>query len=51
MISGRRIISQFWEAHRKVRLVVAAVMCGILPPLIYLAVAAEPLKVAGLPVT
>jgi hypothetical protein len=51
MISGRRTISQFWEAHRKVRLVGATVMCGLLLPLIYLVVAAEPLKVAGLPVT
>jgi hypothetical protein len=51
MISGRRVISQFWEAHRKVRLVVAAVMLGLLIPLIDLALAAEPLKVAGLPVT
>ena len=51
MISGRRAISQFWEAYRKVRLVGVAVMCGLLLPLIYLAVAAEPLKVAGLPVT
>jgi hypothetical protein len=30
---------------------VAAVMLGLLIPLIYLALAAEPLKVAGLPVT
>lgn len=51
MTSGRRTISRLWEAHRKARLVVAAVMCGLLPPLIYLALAAEPLKVAGLPVT
>jgi hypothetical protein len=51
MISGRRILCQVWETHRKARLVVVVAMCGILPPLIYLAVAAEPLKVAGLPVT
>jgi hypothetical protein len=51
MNSGRRIFSLFWEACRQLRLVVAAVGCGLLLPLIYLVVAAEPLKVAGLPVT
>ena len=51
MTFGRRIGSRFWENHRKVRFVVVAIMCGLLPPLVYLAVAAEPLKVAGLPVT
>jgi hypothetical protein len=51
MSSGRRIFSLFREAHGQMRLVAAAVVCGLLPPLIYLAVAAEPLKVAGLPVT
>jgi hypothetical protein len=51
MISGRRILCQFRESRRKARLVVMASIWGILPPLIYLAVAAEPLKVAGLPVT
>jgi hypothetical protein len=51
MNSGRGIICQFWEDHRKAVPVVAAVMLGLLIPLIYLALAAEPLKVAGLPVT
>jgi hypothetical protein len=51
MTLGLRIVSRCWENHRKVRLVVAAVMWGLLIPLLYLAMAAEPLKVAGLPVT
>jgi hypothetical protein len=51
MILGRGIICQFWEDHRRALPVVAAVMWGLLVPLLYLTVAAEPLKVAGLPVT
>jgi hypothetical protein len=51
MGSGKRTISQFWEDHRKAMLVVAAVTWGLLIPVIYLAVAAEPLSIGGLPVT
>jgi hypothetical protein len=51
MTAAKRTLCQLWEGHRKAMLVVAAVMWGLLMPLIYLAVAAEPLKVGGLPVT
>jgi hypothetical protein len=51
MPSVKRTFSAFWEEHRKAMLVVAAVTCGLLLSLISLAVAAEPLKVGGLPVT
>jgi hypothetical protein len=51
MTAVRRALCQLWEDHRKVMRVVAAATWGLLMPLIYLAVAAEPLKVGGLPVT
>jgi hypothetical protein len=51
MPSVKHTISEFWEEHRKAMLVVAAVTCGLLFPWISLAVAAEPLKIGGLPVT
>ena len=51
MPSVKRIVFLFCEDHRKAMLVVAAVMCGLLLPLVSPAVAAEPLKIGGLPVT
>jgi hypothetical protein len=51
MPSVKRTFSEFWEEHRKAMLVAATVTCGLLFSLISLAVAAEPLKVGGLPVT
>jgi hypothetical protein len=51
MNSVRPTVSRFRENHRKAMLVVAAVTWGLLMPLTYLALAAEPLKVGGLPVT
>ncbi len=50
MLSVKRTISQFWEDHRRATLV-AAVTWGLLLPVLSLAVAAESLKVGGLPVT
>ncbi|MGH8066689.1 MAG: hypothetical protein ACRERE_15930 [Candidatus Entotheonellia bacterium] len=50
MNSVRPAVSRFREDHRKAMLV-AAVTWGLLMPLTYLALAAEPLKVGGLPVT
>lgn len=50
MPAVQRTVAQVWAEHRKARLVVAA-MWGLLLLLISLAVAAEPLKVGGLPVT
>jgi hypothetical protein len=50
MTAAQRTLCRLWEDHRKAMLVVA-VTWGLLMPLIYLAVAAEPLKVGGLPVT
>jgi len=51
MTPVQRIVCQFWEEHRRAMPVVVAVMWGLLLPIICLALAAEPLKVAGLPVT
>ena len=51
MTAAQRTICQLREDRRRAMLVVAAVTWGLLMPLIYLAVAAEPLKVGGLPVT
>jgi hypothetical protein len=50
MNSVRPTIPRFRENRRTVMLV-AAVVWGLLMPLTYLALAAEPLKVGGLPVT
>jgi hypothetical protein len=50
MASGKRTIRQLWDDHRKAMLV-AAMTWGLLISLAYLALAAEPLKVGGLPVT
>jgi hypothetical protein len=43
-------VSLFLE-NRRTAMLVAAVAWGLLVPLAYLALAAEPLKVGGLPVT
>jgi len=51
MTSGKRIISQFWEHPRQAMLVVVAVTSSLVLPFVYLALAAEPLSVGGLPVT
>jgi hypothetical protein len=51
MQSVQRTIFQSWEVRRKAMLVVAAVTSGLLIALLDLALAAEPLKVGGLPVT
>jgi hypothetical protein len=51
MQTVKRIISQGWEGHRKAMLVTAAATWVLLIPLIYLALAVEPLRVGGLPVT
>jgi len=51
MPSVTRTISQFREDHHKVMLVVAALTWGLLMPLLSLAVAAESMKIGGLPVT
>jgi hypothetical protein len=51
MNSVHRTIPLFCEDHRKAMLVVAAVLWSLLLPFISLTLAAEPLKVAGLPVT
>jgi hypothetical protein len=51
MQTVKRTISQGWEGHRKAMLVTAAATWVLLIPLIYLALAAEPLRVGGLPVT
>jgi len=50
MPSAKHIISQFWEEHCRA-LLLTAVTWGLLLPLLSLAVAAESLKVGGLPVT
>ena len=50
MPSAKHTISQFWVDHCRA-LLVAAVTWGLLMPLFSLAVAAESLKVGGLPVT
>jgi hypothetical protein len=47
----QRTISRFCKDHRQVMLVMAAVTWSLLMPLIGGALAAEPLKVGGLPVT
>ena len=51
MTSGKRTISQFWENPYQATLVVVAVTWSLLLPFVYLALAAEPLSVGGLPVT
>jgi hypothetical protein len=50
MPSAKHTISPFLVEHRRV-LLMAAVTWGLLMPLLSLAVAAESLKVGGLPVT
>lgn len=47
----KRSIRWLWRDHRKVALAAAVIGWVLLISLLYLAVAAEPLKVAGLPVT
>jgi hypothetical protein len=51
MQTVKRAIPQCWAGHRKAMLVTAVVTGVLLIPLIYLALAAEPLRVGGLPVT
>jgi hypothetical protein len=50
MDTVRPTVSRLRENHRRA-IPVAAVAWGLLMPLTYLALAAEPLKVGGLPVT
>jgi hypothetical protein len=50
MPSAKRTVSQFWEDHCRA-LLLTAITWGLLLPLISLEVAAESLKVGGLPVT
>ena len=50
MNSVRPTVSRFLE-DRRTAMLVATVAWGLLMPLTYLALAAEPLKVGGLPVT
>ena len=47
----KRSIRRLWKDHRKIVLAAAVMAWVLLITLLYHALAAEPLKVAGLPVT
>lgn len=51
MYSVKRTIAQCYAAHRQAMLVTAGLIGLLLLPLVFPALAAEPLKVGGLPVT